>query len=459
MRVIRGFEVLKMAHHGYIKELKTTLLLAAPITAGHLSQMILGLTDTLMIGRAGVVPLAAAALTHTLIHFVFIVGIGILSSVSVLVSHAFGAGNQHEAGEMLRRGMAIAISSGILMFALIWACFPLMDFLGQPEAVVIETRPYLWLMASSLPLIMGVICFRNYSEAQNLPWPAFWAGLFAVLLNIFLNWVLIYGHLGAPALGLVGAGIATVISRIVNFLMLIYWFRLDSRFAASWPRHWLARMPIAPLLSMLRLGFPVGLQLLLEVGAFSGTTLMMGWLGVVEMASHQIALSCAATTFMIPLGISLAVAIRVGHVIGAGQPHRARLVAFGASGFTVSLCSIFAVAFIFFSVPIAGLFTQDAATVQMAGSLLVVAGIFQLFDATQVMASGSLRGCKDVDVPTWIMLGAYWIIGIPLGALLAFGFKLGAIGLWIGLATALACAAIGLSGRFVRITGRMEQEA
>ena len=302
----------------YLRELKATLLLAVPITAGHVSQMLLGITDTIMIGRVGVTELAASALAHMIVPCIFIVGVGLLTAVSVLVSHAHGAGDEKEAGEVLRRGLVIGVLSGFVMFGAIWAVFPFLDRMGQPLGVVLTSLPYLWLISASLPVIMAVICFRNFSEAQNAPWPAFWSGLFAVLLNIFLNWVLIYGNLGAPRMELAGAGIATLISRVVNLLMLMTWLRLDQRFLDSWPVRWLERISVRALLAMLRLGFPVGLQLLMEVGAFSITILFMGWLGVVPMAAHQVAITCAATTFMFPLGISLAEAIRVGHVIGAG---------------------------------------------------------------------------------------------------------------------------------------------
>jgi MATE family multidrug resistance protein len=432
--------------------LKPTLLLAAPITAGHVSQMLLGIADTMMIGRIGKVELAACALSHTVFHVIFIVGVGLLTSVSVLVSHAHGAGNKQEAGEMLRRGLLIGIISGTVMFGLIWGSFPFLGVFKQPENVLYTGLPYLWLLGLSLPVVMAIICFRNYSEAQDAPWPAFWTGLIAVLLNIFLNWVLIYGNLGAPRLELDGAGIATVISRIVNLLMLIVWLRLDRRFIESWPVRWLATVPLNALKNMLKLGLPVGLQLLMEVGAFSSATLFMGLLGVTEMAAHQVAITCAATAFMVPLGISLAVAIRVGHVIGGGEPHRARRVGYGALGFTLILSGIFSAGFILFSQPLAFLFTDDQATGMMAAGLLVVAGFFQFFDGSQVLAIGSLRGCKDVNIPTWIIFCSYWLLGIPFGVLLAFPLDVGARGIWIGLAVALGTASVFLLRRFNRLT-------
>jgi MATE family multidrug resistance protein len=438
----------------YLAELRKTLLLAVPITAVHLSQMILGFVDTLMIGRVGVVPLAGAAFANALSNILFIAGIGLLTAVSVLVSHAYGAGNRREAGEMLRRGLVIAVVSGTGIFAVIWGSFPLLGLLGQPEEVIIACKPYLWYMALSIPVALATICFKNYAEAQEAPWPGFWTGLVAVFLNIFLNWVLIYGNLGMPAMGLEGAGLATFISRIANLLLLIAWLKRDKGFIESWPRRWLGALPMEALSSMVRLGFPVALQLVMEIGAFAASALLMGWLGVIEMAAHQIALTYAATTFMIPLGISLAVAIRVGHVIGAGQPERARPIGFGAVGFGVLASAVFASVFIGFNETLVSLFTKDPETISLAAILIIIAGFFQLFDGTQALSVGALRGCKDVKVPTYVIFAAYWLIGIPIGALLAFQFGLGAPGVWIGLASGLGAAAIGLLTRFAWITRR-----
>lgn len=429
-------------------QLKRTFLLAFPISSGHVSQMVLSLADTVMIGRVGVVPLAGAAFANTMHHFALITGIGLMSSVSVLVAHAHGAGRGGEAGDMLRRGLVMAFSGGVLLFLVQWALFPALSLLGQPAEVLVEGKPYLWLLSISMPIALMGVALKNYAEALNRPWPAFWCGLMAVGLNVFLNWVLIYGNLGAPALGLFGAGLATAASRLVHLVMLFIWLSRDRLLAAAWPRQWRAPVPLKGLYSMVRLGFPVGLQLLMEVGAFGTVTLLMGLIGVVEMAAHQIAITCAATTFMVPLGVSMAVAIRVGHAIGSGNASESRLIGFSAVGASIGFSVLFAACFILFDTALARLFTTDEATRDLAARLIMVAGLFQIFDGIQVVAMGALRGFKDVRMPTIIVFLAYWVLALPLGSLLAFGSDLAAIGLWVGLMVGLGVAAAGLLYRF-----------
>jgi len=431
-----------------LTELRQTLVLAFPIIAGHVGHMVMGLTDTLMIGRVGVTALAAAALSNSIFHVVFVIGIGILTSVSVLASHAHGARDFRETGEVLRRGNLLAIASGLVLFATVLALFPALSHLGQSEDVVTATRPYLFWLAFSIPLALGQMAWKNFSEAQSSPWPAFWTGMAAVALNVFLNWVLIFGNLGFPALGLTGAGIATWIARGFALVALAWWVLRDGRFRASLPERWLARMPLRPFVPMLAIGMPVALQIVMEVGAFNLGAFLMGWVGVEALAAHQIAITCAATTFMIPLGMSLAVTIRIGQVIGAGQVARVRRIGFGAIGLAAAIALTFAAGFLVFNDPLAALFTPDPAVRALAASLLVIAGCFQIVDGIQAVALGSLRGLKDVRVPTAFVGVAYWLVAIPLGAALAFAGDLGARGIWIGLSAGLGVAAITLSVRF-----------
>lgn len=437
-----------------VPELRKTLVLAAPITAGHVSQMLLGLTDTLMIGRVGVVPLAASAFAHMILHVIFIIGIGLMTSVSVLTAHAYGARDYGEAGEVLRRGLLVAVAYGLIIVMAVFALSPFLEYLGQPLEVVKAGRPYLYIVGCSMPGTMLFVCFKTFSEALDSPWPAFWVGFGGVLLNVFLNWVLIYGNLGAPAMGLTGAGWATLISRSITLIVFLYVLWKLPKFRQVWPIHWIARVPIKPLMAMLKLGIPVSIQLLVEVGCFAASTYLMGWIGTVALAAHQIALSCAATSFMFPLGISLAVSIRVGHAIGGDRRRDARGIGLGALGMGLAIMGTFAWVFITFNEFITGFFTSDLETLKLASGLLIIAAIFQLFDGTQVVAIGALRGSKDVALPTWIVFVAYWVIALPVGYVLAFPLGFGAYGVWVGLATGLGLAALGLMSRFMWVTRR-----
>lgn len=439
-------------------EARRTLALAFPIMAGFLGQMLMGLTDTLMIGRVGVTPLAASAFANTLVHVLLIAGIGLMAAVAVLVSHAHGSGRHAEAGEALRHGIFTAAAFGTAGTLLLFGLFPFLRFFGQPAEVVAEARPYIDVLALSAPLSLITICLKNYTEAKASPWPAFCILGGAILLNIFLNWILIFGNLGSPALGLTGAGLATFAARAVALAGMVWLVFADRRFRESLPARWFAAIEWGWIRRLLRIGLPVSLQLIMEVGAFSAATLAAGWIGVGALAAHQIALTCAGTTFMFPLGISQAVTIRVGHAMGRGHADRVARIGFGAISMGVCIMGAFALGFLFFGEPIAGAFTADPDVRRLAATLLIVAGIFQLFDGTQVVSIGALRGLHDVRVPTAVVFTAYWIIALPLGWLIAFPLGAGATGIWVGLALGLASAAVGLSARFNRLARKKVDE-
>jgi MATE family multidrug resistance protein len=271
-----------------------------------------------------------------------------------------------------------------------------------------------------------------------------------VLLNVGLNWILIFGNLGAPALGLAGAGWATLISRVVTFAALT-WFVLAGSSAPverwkpdlAWWREQAA---------LLRLGVPTGLQLLGEVGAFSAAALLIGHLGAVPLAAHQIALTCASTTFMFPLGVAMASTVRIAQALGAGREDLLRPIGAGAWFVGLVVMSVFTVILVVAGPFIARGFVSDPAVIVIAAKLLIIAGIFQLVDGVQVVGSGLLRGLRDTKAPMWITIAAYWFIALPLGSWLAFGRGQGAAGMWVGLAWGLVFAAVLLVVRFVRKT-------
>ena len=251
-------------------------------------------------------------------------------------------------------------------------------------------------------------------------------------LNVAFNWVLIYGNAGAPALGLSGAGIATLLSRALAFGALAVYVMRAPALCPLLPARWSGPLHWKPLRVLLELGVPSSLQIVLEVGAFSMGALMVGWLGAKPLAAHQIVLSCASTTFMVPLGISMAASIRVGAV--SQQPAKARAIGLNALGLALGSAGTSAMFYLLFRHPIARAFVDDPVVAQIAAQLLLVVAIFQVVDGLQVTAAGLLRGLSDATVPVLVSLTAYWLVGLPLGYVAAFGGKLGALGVWIGLA-------------------------
>lgn len=289
--------------------------------------------------------------------------------------------------------------------------------------------------------------FKSFSEALHNPWPLLWMMLGVVLLNILLNYLLIFGHWGAPEMGLNGAGLATFLARMIGVCVVGCYVLRSKRLSVGLPQRWWAPLQISRLWSLLRLGFPISIQISIEFAAFAVCALLMGQFGSAALAAHQIALTCATTTFMVPLGLSMALTIRVGHAIGAKEKATCVRIILGTVLIAVGAMVLSASSFFFFGEPIADLFTNDVEVIAMAAAFLVVTGVFQIFDGVQVTVMGSLRAMHDVLVPTGINVISFFVLSIPLGIVLAFYLEVGAIGLWIGLASGLCVSAVILSGR------------
>lgn len=430
-----------------LSENRRTLALAAPITAGFLGQMLMGWVDTIMVGRIGVVPLAACAFANTILAVPFVFGFGVLSAVSVRVSIAHGAGREHEAGENLRSGLVMGALLGLLIALFIQFGLPLLPLLGQKPEVSVACINFLLLCAWSIIPVFLTTVAKNFCEALSRPWVPFWIVLAGVLLNAFLNWVLIYGNLGAPAMGLEGAGLATLLARIAVTIGIIGYTLKDSSLLRSLPGQWFAPGWMRELPALLRIGLPTGGLHLSEVSTFAICSLMMGWISVDAMAAHQIAMTCVATTFMIPLGLSQALSVRVGQLRGARELHRLRPVVFGAMGLGFLVMSATALLLIFGGSHIASWFISTSSVTAIAVHLLFIGGIFQICDGAQIVATGALRGFEDTRTPMIVGAFTYWGIALPASYLLAFKTGLGPTGIWTGLVAGLTIAAFCLVTR------------
>ena len=435
-----------------LRELPPTLRLAAPITAGHVGQMLMGVTDTIMIGHVDTESLAACAFANNIIILLAVTGFGILTSVSIRVSHAHGAGLASAMSLALRSGIGLALAGGVLTGSILPFVYPIFYHLGQDPSVVDAAHAYLLVVGWSLLPAWLTTAGRNYLEAQSTPWPAFWIMMSGVLLNVFLNWILIFGVGPVPALGLTGAGWATWISRVATVLALAWYIwggRLRPASVIMPPRQW-----IADHFTMFKLGLPTGLQLLCEIGAFSVAAILIGHLGAVSLAAHQIAITCASTTFMFPLGVSLAATVRVAQTVGAKKLCLLPAIAIGAWLVGLLVMGLFAVLLVTSGNLVAGLFVKESDVRLLAAHLLVIAGIFQLVDGIQVIGSGLLRGLRDTFGPMLITVAAYWLVALPLGGWLTFSRDRGAAGMWTGLAVGLAVAAVLLVTRFTTTVRR-----
>jgi len=441
----------------HVKEARLTLALAFPIIIGQVSQMLMGVTDSVMIGRLGTVPLAASAFASGVFSVFFVIGIGLLLPVAVLASREHGAGNDSAGAVWLKHGVVLAVLASVACLGLMLGMSMGFDFIGQPPEVVAAAKPFYALIAVSLLPALVFQAFRQFAEALGRPWVPMAIMLGCVVLNAVLNWIFIHGHLGAPALGLAGAGWATLVARVVSLVVIIAWMSRADSFRAAWPTTWLRQLSATRFLEMLRIGVPAAFMLMFEVGAFIMAALMMGWLGANALAAHQIALSCAGFMFMFPLGLSMAVGMRVGKAVGEGRTDRLRSIVFGALVMSCVVMSVSATGFAFGGTTLAAGFVKDSETIALAAQLLVVAAIFQLFDGAQVIGSGALRGLTDVRVPAAISFVAYWLLAIPGGYALGLHTSLGAVGIWIGLAAGLAIASVLLIARFVRLTKRGQQ--
>ncbi len=417
-------------------DLRATARLAGPIVLVQVGLMAMGVVDTIMVGRVSAAALAAVALGNVYFNIPTIFGQGLLLALDPVVAQAVGARDGDAVARALQRALVASLLLTVLVALTFLPAGPVLALLHQPPDVVPTTWRYVLASIPGLLPFFGFIAMRQTLQAMHRPAPIVAAIVGANLVNAGLNWVLIYGHLGAPALGPVGSAWSSSTAR---------WVMLVALLALGWrafrPNLLPARSGVltrAPLARMLLLGLPIGTTMLLEYGAFAAIALLMGLLGTVPMAGHQIALNLASLTFMVPLGVAGAGAVLVGHGIGRGDHAAARRAA--ASALLLGVAFMAGAALLFLSVPhaLAAMFTDQAAVLALATSLIPIAGVFQVFDGLQVVSAGILRGVGDTRAPMLVNLVGFWIIGLPVSIAFGFGTPAGPKGLWWGLVAGLA---------------------
>ena len=434
-------------------EVYKTILLAIPIIMGELAQMSLHLIDTAMVGALSYKHLAAASLVMTAANIPFVIGIGMTISVSQLVSMANGRHDHPLISHYLFNGFLLCTAFALLISGGLVFGRDILKHLHQDPEVVVLALPFMVLVGLSIIPMLLFMTLKQFTDGLEYTKTAMMLSLAAMPINIFLNWLLIYGNWGFPRLELVGAGWATLITRTLIFVVLgliVLKHRTFSRFISIREHQW--KYSYATIRELLRIGVPSSIQLGVEVCAFAVSGIIIGTIGAVSQAAHQIALSCAAFTFMVSMGLSQAGSIRVSNAFGRADWQKISVI--GKTTLVTALLygGFCAIVFTIFRNQLPLIFNENPDVVRLSTLLLIFAAVFQISDATQATGAGLLRGIKDVKLPTLLVTIAYWVIGLPFGWVFAFHYHMGAAGMWLGLIVGLTLASAFLGSRFIKMT-------
>ena len=445
----------------WIDESRALLKLAAPIILMQLAQIGTLTADVIMVGALGKEALAATSIGAVLFYFGWLIGYGPVMAVSPIVAQILGAhpNDRARVRNAVRMGLWVTgLLSVPLMIFLIWAK-PMLLMLGQQPAIAEIAEDWVHAAAFGLPFALGFGVLRSFATSVGRQNAVLGVAIATLFVNIFANWVLIYGNLGAPPLGVWGAGIATAIAYGFSFFFMLAWILIAPSFRKYHVLHRFTRYDRAKFAEILRLGAPMGASILFEAMLFNTATLMIGWFGAASLAAHQIAMNVGSVTFMVPMGLAMAATVRVGLAAGGRNAEGARRAGWTAIAFGAAFMLVCAAVIASFPRTLVGIYIptdalENAEVVKLAVVFLYVAAVFQLFDALQVTAQLSLRGLKDAKAPMWIAGASYWLVGFGLAWGLGVWAGLGGFGIWIGLAAGLAAAALGMVTRFAILSRR-----
>jgi len=438
--------------------MRALMQIAVPAMTIEMGMMSMNVVDALFVGHLSATALAAVSLALIYYFTVVVIGVGTLVGFDAIVSQAVGAGDTRAVRRSLQRALVLALLLCVPLALILWPTAPVFRLLHQPPEIIPTATRIVHISILGLPGALAFVALRQVMQAMERMRPILLTVLLANLLNILGNWVLIHGHFGVPALGVDGSALASVIGRTVMPLLLLWMGRdvLWPLLRVREPGLWQA----APLLRMLRLGAPVGVQYLLEVGVFNAVALLMGVQATATLAAHQVAISLASFTFMMPLGIGAAAAVLVGQAIGRGDAAAARRAAAAALVAGLVVSSVTTIVFLGVPAPLARAYVNEPGVVALAATLIPLAGVFQLFDGLQAVAGGALRGAADTQAAMLANILGFWALGLPLGLWLSFSRGLGPAGLWWGLVAGLAAVsavlvarlAVHLAGPLLRVS-------
>ncbi len=436
------------------KEVRSLLKLALPIMIGQVGQVIINLTDTVMVGRVGAYDLAAVAFANSIFMIFMSFGFGFTNIISALIAKAQGAGKNKECGEYWRTGLNIAISAGILLYLLMILISFFFEHFGQESLVVEKSKYYYFIVAGSIIPVMFFQACKQFSEGLSYTKAPMWIMLTGVVLNFFGNYIFIFGFGSIPALGITGAGISTFLSRFIIAAALFILVLRSSNYKQFLPEKLLGFGQLQKVKEILKLGLPGSFIILFEMGAFATAAIMMGWLGASALAAHQIAISLASSSFMVAIGIGVAGSIRVAYESGRNDYISVRRSGFTSMFVSTVFMSTCGIIFWLFRAPLTAFYVQDEQVLSIARDLIFIAAFFQVCDGLQVVSVTLLRGLQDIKTPFFITLTGYWFFTIPLVYITAFKLEYGYKGIWWSLCFGLTFVAVILVYRFHKLTAR-----
>lgn len=434
--------------YGMREHFKELIKLAIPVSIGQLGHIMLGVVDSFMVGRIGAEPLAASALANGLFFLIMVLGIGMSHAITALVAIARGENKEEECGVVVRQGLLVNMTFAIIMSLLTFIAAKMVVYLNQDIRVAELTESYLSILSLSILPFMLFQTYRQFVEGLSDTKTPMYIAILANIVNVFGNWVLIFGNIGFPALGLNGAGFATLITRSFMGIAMMAMVIFSNKYKTYDPNLRFKSINWIMIKKIIRIGLPSGLTYSLEVSAFAFAAIIIGWLGSASLAAHQIAINLASISYMVVLGISAAATIRVGNALGSKNLQNVKLAGYSAISLGLMFMSITAILFILLHEYLPTLYIDDVEVIKLASSLLIIAALFQLSDGVQAVGLGVLKGITDVKIPMLITLVAYWLIALPIGYVLGFQFEMGIIGVWVGLLIGLTLAAVMFVLRF-----------
>ncbi len=425
----------------YFPLYKKNLLLAGPVILSQIGQVTVNLVDNMMVGHVGTAELAAAAFATNVFMIGMLFGIGICIGMTPLVGQVFSQKKENEVGQYLKNGVFVHTILAIVLAAIMGIVSFFLNNMGQPEDVVILARPYFLLLVFSLIPMLVFYSFKQFLEGVGNTKIAMYITLSSNVINIVLNYVLIFGKLGFPAMGLLGAGWATLIARLSMPILLIPVILRNERYRQMFLSAMKADLIKSKIRELLRVGVPIGFQVIVEITTFGVGAIMMGWIGKEALAAHQVAIGLASMTYMISLGISSGTTIRVSHELGLKNYELLKQSVFASLHLVVLFMLTMGLVFVIFRNYLPFLFTEDVDVIVIAAQLLIIAALFQVFDGVQVVLLGALRGLSDVTIPMFMAFLSYAVLGLPVSYLFSIVLDIGPIGVWIDFLSGLGVAA------------------